>query len=61
MHADTDHPGCDMSDSAPRRLQPRGTVYVDYETGFEVSDAQYRRIEKIVDAVESALRGDARC
>ena len=42
-----------MSDTAPRRLQPRGTVYVDYETGFEVSDAQYRRIEKIMDACDT--------
>jgi len=41
-----------MSDSAPRRQPPRSTVYVDYQTGFEVSDSQYRRIEKLLDQID---------
>jgi hypothetical protein len=42
-----------MSDSAPRRSAFVGrTVYVDYESGSEVTDAQYKRIEKVLDAAE---------
>jgi hypothetical protein len=44
--------GDQLSDSAPRRPVGRGTIYVDYETGFEVTDAQYRRIENLADAAE---------
>jgi hypothetical protein len=42
-----------MSDSAPRRTFIGRTAYVDYETGTEVTDAQYKRLEKILDAVEA--------
>ena len=42
-----------MSDSAPRRAPVGRHTYVDYETGMEVTDAQYQRIEKVLDAVET--------
>jgi hypothetical protein len=45
-----------MHDSAPRRAPVGRTVHVDYETGFEVTDAQYSRIEKLLDAAEALFQ-----
>ena len=42
-----------MSDSAPRRQMPRATVPVNYETGFELSEAQWQRMEKLREATET--------
>jgi hypothetical protein len=45
-----------MHDSSPRRAPIGRSVYVDYETGFEVTDAQYSRIETLLDAAEGLFK-----